>query len=259
MELASVCDLCTRCLGGRVRGVILHGSAAMGCFRAGLSDLDILVVAVTPLSPSARHRLAAGLLDLSGDPHPIEISVIGPAGGEVLTHPTPFDFHYGEAHRAATAERVAAGPSSFRWRTAGRDADLAAHVAMARARGSALVGPAPRDLLPLVRLGDLLDSIAADLRWAAENSQANPLYAVLNACRAIALAKGRGLLSKAEGVTAALPSLSVRSRSTARRAGRIYAGETGALDPEQVAAILDRAIAVVDGARRAALDGVTLL
>jgi len=240
--LTGVCDLCARCIGQRLRGVLLHGSAAMGCFRAGLSDLDILLVAETPLPPHVRHRFSTGLLGLGGRPHPIEISVIDSRRGAVLMHPTPFDFHYSEAHRAATAERIATGPLSFRGHAAGHDADLAAHVAMARARGLALIGSAPRDLLPAVRVCDLLHAVAADLRWAMENARSSPLYAVLNACRAIALAESGVLLSKAEGVAAALPRLAVRSRSTARRAGKIYAGETGALDPAQVTSILDRAI-----------------
>lgn len=101
-----------------------------------------------------------------------------------------------------------------RWhRQKPRDGDLAAHAAMTRARGAALIGPPPATALPAVPARDLADSLLRDGRWAARLSRQDPgmePYAVLNSCRRLALFRRGFLLSKAEGADWGLAELPAR-------------------------------------------------
>jgi hypothetical protein len=77
------------------------------------------------------------------------------------------------------------------------DPELLAHFAMARARGVALLGPPPEDLIAPVDRSDLLRSFADDLASAIDGELGS--YAVLNACRALRLVREGVLCSKPEG------------------------------------------------------------
>jgi streptomycin 3"-adenylyltransferase len=102
---------------------------------------------------------------------------------------------------------------------------LAAEVANARARGVALVGPPPEDVLPAVPASDFLDSLVRDLAWARDRVEDAPIYAVLNCCRVLAYARERVILSKSEGGEWALGKLPGRFRPLAQAALDAYRAE----------------------------------
>lgn len=192
--------LFTTRLGERVDGVVLHGSLAMGSFRRGVSDLDLLVVADDDLAPERRRDLAHALADLSetrpsaGD---VELSVVRSRDAAAFVHPMPFTLHYSKDWYDAI-RRDAMDYAAER-----TDPDLAAHVTVARARGVALLGPPPDVLFAPVPWADYLDSVRGDLEWILddENIRDNPPYAVLNVCRALELhdAPEGTIRSKEEG------------------------------------------------------------
>jgi streptomycin 3"-adenylyltransferase len=206
-------------LGDALQSVVLHGSLAQGSFNPLRSDIDVLAVCAVPLDEAIRSALNALLLRVSAAPQPIEISICCERDLRNWTHPAPFEFHYGESWRSVIAAGGSCAP--------GHDPDLAAHMAMARARGIALFGPPAEALLPSVPRAHVLNSILTDVLSDAfgvpgfANSR-TPAAVVLNACRTLAYGHTGRLLSKDEGGLWALLEIPWRQSSITARALEKY-------------------------------------
>jgi hypothetical protein len=170
-------------LGDELVGVYLHGSLALGCFNPALSDLDVLVVTRRPVAPERPERLEALLRRVPR----LEIHFLTKGSLARWRHPAPYDLHFGSQRRLL-------GP--------GEDADLAAHVTVARRKGTALIGPAPADVFPAVPWEDYEDSLLRDLAWCRDHG--SELYAVLSPARIWATLTDRAVHSKASGAAWAL-------------------------------------------------------
>jgi streptomycin 3"-adenylyltransferase len=134
-------------------------------------------------------------------PRPSRSSVVAQSDLSPWCHPCAYDFHYSEDWRERA--HVARGV----------DPDLALHVALTRARGRALFGPPPRELLPDVPREHVLDSIRRDVAESLLRSHDRPAYAVLNACRTLAWLRDGAFRSKEEGglwALSAVPGSSLR-------------------------------------------------
>ncbi len=218
-------------------GIYLHGSLAMGCFSAALSDIDLLAITHHPLATGIARALYAALLEISGQPRPVEISVLHYAQLKPWRYPTPFDLHFSEMHRARVAEALAAPDAQLP--TGGLDHDLAAHFTVLRARGLCVYGEAITSLDIDVPWVDYLDSLRHDLAWAQQLAATDAVYAVLNACRIWAAVEARVVLSKAEGARWASPRLPATWRTLVERAASCYAGTPRKLPEAEVRAFLD--------------------
>jgi predicted nucleotidyltransferase len=172
-----------RVLGDNLVGVYLHGSLALGCFNAALSDLDLLVVEERPLTAEERQALAP-LLARAGR---IEISFLVEASLTPWRHPAHYDLHFSSPARLI-------GP--------GEDHDLAAHFTVTRHGGIALVGPSPSDVFPQVPWEDYEDSLRRDLAWSRDH--ATELYGVLSPARIWATLRTKEIHSKESGAAWAL-------------------------------------------------------
>ena len=75
-QLARLTDGLRASCGDALQGVVLHGSLAMGSFSLQRSDIDLLALVDGPISDDVRAALTRVLLDVSMQPHPIEISVL---------------------------------------------------------------------------------------------------------------------------------------------------------------------------------------
>lgn len=192
-QLTALVDLFRRSLGSRLEGVILHGSAATSGFDPKRSDLDLLVIVRGAISLADRAVLGAGLLEISGLPHPVELSVVTQEALSNWTHPCPYEFHFGEDVRPL----FAAG--RFEPELAA-DADLAAHLTVARARGVDLMGTYPAARLPGIPRADYLAALLGDFIWAADQPGNLDEYALANACRTLAYLHDGEIRSKTEGV-----------------------------------------------------------
>lgn len=119
------------------RAIILHGSAAAGGFRPGMSDLDLLVVAEEPLTDpqiAAVESFArtADLHDAAG----LDLHVITAAVARNPTPAPPLELHVG---RYVNDLEILARQPGF--------PDLLAELSMARAHGISLTGAAPHEVL----------------------------------------------------------------------------------------------------------------
>lgn len=186
-------------LGDELIGVYLHGSLAMGCFNPVQSDLDLLVITRMPMSLATKRAIADYLVRVSRQPAPIEVSFLALAMLTPWRHPPSFDFHYSEMWRDAYT-RDLAGEGWRAW-DAGekRDPDLSAHIMVARRRGIALYGPPAASVFPDVPEADYIAAIMSNVTEALDRIYADPVYAILNACRTLAFLRTRQVLSKDEG------------------------------------------------------------
>ncbi|MBB5874230.1 hypothetical protein F4553_007664 [Allocatelliglobosispora scoriae] len=127
-----------------IDGLYLHGSAALGDYRAGISDIDFVAVVGAPLSDDAFARLGAVHRALGG-PHLDGIYVTRDelAAGPLAIGPTP----YARAHRLHRAGTFEHNPVT--WHT------LAHHAVVAH-------GPPPSALA-------VWDSTDALLSYQREN------------------------------------------------------------------------------------------
>jgi Domain of unknown function (DUF4111) len=186
-------------LGEVVDGLIatyLHGSAALGGFIAGRSDIDVLVVCRD--RPIGRNRLTAAVQTLQsligGCPgRGVELSVVARRHVREPGALWPFVLH---VSISAGKETVIFGEDR------GGDPDLLMHYVVCRAAGIPLRGPAATELIGQVGRADVLAYLRAELAWALE--YAPEAYGVLNACRALAYLDRGDVLSKIDGARYAL-------------------------------------------------------
>ncbi len=241
-------------LGENLVGIYLHGSLAMGCFNPAVSDVDMLVVNERRMRLETKHDLMHVLLAASGRPRPLELSFLSRTELTSWRHPTPYDFHFGEDHRAQYEEDLASGGWE-RWDDGERlDEDLAGHLTVTRERGVVLWGAPIADVFPDVPAGDYLASILADLEWARARPDIVTEYRLLNLCRVLGYLETGRVMSKREGGEWALEATPEGPLGPVRTALAVYAGdEKGEYDHaalERAFAWLEERVAELAGRRR---------
>ena len=177
-------------IGADLMGVYLHGSAAMEAFQYQRSDIDMLAISRRELTDQERLAVADALLD-PDMPCPgsgLEFHLVTDESLDVASKSPAFEVHLTTLpeDRKYIDGRGHAG-----------DPDLILHYAMCRARGRAVVGPPPEDILPVVPREWVLEAMIEELDWALEHAE--PHYTILNACRAAQYAATGELVSKLEG------------------------------------------------------------
>lgn len=190
-QLRRLCDLLRESL-PTLNGVVLHGSAATAGFEPQRSDLDVLAIVSSNPGEPELAELGDGVLMISGDPSPLEISIVSRGALENWQHPCQHLFHYGEDCRELF-ESGRIRPQSP------TDEDLAMHLVVARARGIDLTGRFPVTQLPEIPRFDYLSAILSDFEWARNRDDDQSSYMVSNACRTLAYLKEGVVLSKSEG------------------------------------------------------------
>lgn len=195
--LRAIRDVSIQILGSKLTGLYVHGSLAFGCFRWDQSDVDYLAVVSECLSPSEKQAYISALLQLnaSAPPKGIEMSVVLEADCHSPRHPIPYDLHFSPAH----LHRIQTDLPGFCETMHGYDPDLAAHFAVTRAVGKPLFGPPVARIFAPVSRADYLDSIRYDIENAESDISENPVYVILNLCRALAYGREAKILSKAQG------------------------------------------------------------
>jgi Domain of unknown function (DUF4111) len=206
---------------GVLQAAYLHGSAALGGWVPGRSDVDMLLVAADGIGGVAVNRLGEVLGQSAGrcPGRELECSVVTVAQARQPAPPWPFVLH------------VTAGPGrpGRTVRPGGRspgDPDLLMHYAVCRAAGWPVCGPPPRDVVGVVPRRAILDYLAGELGWGI--GHAPEAYAVLNACRALIYLTDHKIVSKIAGGEAALS----RGTGPAEVIGRALAQQRGG-EPDQ--------------------------
>lgn len=177
-------------VGTALVGAYLHGSAALGGFQPGASDLDLLIVVNDRWQPDMCQGVVRVLQESHGSSpgRGIEASVIRQEVAQAGGHRIDFEVHVGtDPNDRKVVDRV--GHSG--------DPDLILHMAVCRQSAIAVFGPDPAavfaDVEPTLVVGQMID----ELTWAL--AQGSEAYAVLNACRARFYLERRVFCSKLEG------------------------------------------------------------
>jgi hypothetical protein len=185
---------------GHLVAVYLHGSAVLGGWVRGRSDVDVLVVAADDTSDTTADVMAGAIVDVAAQcagegPAPaLETSIVTTAAARDPRPPWPYLRHV--ATDPVRSERVVQPDAG-----AG-DRDLLMHYAVCRAAGYPAFGPAPSDLIGAVARADILAYLADELSWGLAHGPER--YAVLNACRARLYLTDGAIVSKVAGAEAAL-------------------------------------------------------
>ncbi|ETT67329.1 DNA polymerase beta domain-containing protein [Paenibacillus sp. FSL R7-277] len=214
-------DLFKEELGDNLSGIYLHGSLAMGCFQPDSSDIDLLIVIQDKLPAEVSHRLASRIVayhDSLPNKRGIELSIVLKTYLHNYVYPTPFEFHFSEAHleRYRTDENYLCGGFE--------DADLAAHFAVVYDRGFILYGEPIREAFAPVDRGYYLDSIVRDVEDAPQKIENAPVYYTLNLCRVLYYVQEGHVSSKKEGGEWGLQHLPERYHGLLRRCLKEYSG-----------------------------------
>ncbi|WP_445667784.1 aminoglycoside adenylyltransferase domain-containing protein [Paenibacillus sp. FSL H8-0122] len=189
-------DLFKEELGENLSGIYVHGSLAMGCFHPDTSDIDLLIVVHDKLPAEVSHRLARRIVayhDSLPNKRGIELSIVLKTYLRNFVYPTPFEFHFSEAHveRYRADENYLCGGFE--------DADLAAHFTVVYHRGFILYGEPIREAFAPLDNRYYLDSIIRDIDDAPQNIKKSPVYYTLNLCRVLYYMQEGHVSSKKEG------------------------------------------------------------
>lgn len=199
-------------------GAYLHGSGVLGGLRPR-SDIDVIAVTRTRLSPERKQRLVDLLLTLSGKPRPIELDVVVESEIRPWRHPPRLDFHYFELRRPdfKSGNDEPWSPSANR--------DLASVVTMVLAGDTALFGPPPAEVFEPVPRADYIDALLKDFDEPRRDLDWDTRNVILTLARIWSGIATDEVHSKESAAAWALPRLPEEHRPVLERARAIYRGE----------------------------------
>lgn len=196
-QINRLSQLCQKHLANRLVGIYIHGSLSLGSFNVNKSDLDIVVVVRNPIPLDLRFELVKGLLTLSNQPVPLEISFMTTNALEHWTYPPPFELHYSEYWRSRYEHEVLKQNIAF-WGETTTDADLACHLRLVKHYGIKVWGEEIETIIPSIPEQDFITAIVGDAVPTLESLKSNLLYGVLSACRVLAYFETKEIKSKPE-------------------------------------------------------------
>jgi hypothetical protein len=200
-------------LGDALIATYLHGSAVLGGFVDGRSDVDVMFIVDSSLDVEGLHDTARALTPAAAHcpGRGVELSVVTADSARRPAAPWPFLLHM---TTGPGDEKVVTGADR------GGDPDLVMHYAVCRTAGLAVRGGPPEAFIGEVSRADVLTYLDGELAWAIRSR--SEAYAVLNACRAWHYVVSGEIVSKIEGARLAIerggPEQLVRS-ALARQLG----------------------------------------
>lgn len=201
-------------------GIYLHGSLAMGCFNPKKSDIDLMIVIKNSITDTQKQQFMNHVAELNktAPEKGIELSIVKEEYCRKFLYPTPFELHFSSAHLQWFID----DPADYIHKMNGTDKDLAAHFTIIKKYGVVLYGEEINDVFADVPRKDYIDSIWYDVEGAGEDILEDPVYMILNLCRAAAFLKNDLILSKKQGGEWALKNLSARYRTLISKALQSY-------------------------------------
>ena len=184
-------------LGDNLAGIYLHGSAAMGCYNAQKSDIDLLVVIHNDLSDDDKLKYMNMVVALNAfaPRKGLELSIVRKSVCKPFRYPTPYELHFSGGH----LDWYQRNPHDYILKMNGTDKDLAAHIMIVYHRGICLYGEDIQAVFEDVGEAAYFDSIWYDVGHSETEILENPVYIILNLCRVLAYKRGKLILSKREG------------------------------------------------------------
>ena len=228
---ARVRDVC----GDRVVGVYTTGSLALGGYRPGRSDIDVMAVVAGSPALEVRRQLAAQLDHrLLACPAAGLEFVLYPLG--TVSRPTSdagylLNLNTGPALPPVTSFDPGEGPAF--WYPIDR--------AITRQSGASLSGPPAADLFAELPFNDLLRAVIASVEAHSDLQEGHLLdNAVLNGCRALSFGRDHRWYAKVDAAERTLPTAGEFAPLVAAAIASFGSGrqEATTLDPDTVRAFL---------------------
>lgn len=213
-------------------GIYLHGSYVMGCFNPAVSDLDYLVVVNSPLSNKAKASIMHVTLEKLWPLSPakgLEFHILLKQDLSTFSEPVPFDFHFSKMHY----QEYLREPAKYINQMHGTDPDLTAHLMIVNQCGQVLTGEPISEVFAPVPAQAYLRSILYDIGNADTTIIDQPMYTILNLCRALAFKNERLVTSKSSGGEWALATLSPKWRPLIKLALNEYQSGSGRVSEYQ--------------------------
>jgi hypothetical protein len=193
-DLAAIAD-------DRLVAVYLHGSAVLGGWVPGRSDIDVLIVTTNDIDEATLDAIVHAIVSARPERQTgewpaakLEVSIVTAAAAGDPRPPWPYLRHVvTDPNGTARVIRAHQGHG---------DRDLLMHYVACRVAGYAAFGPPPRDVIGPIARADILTYLADELSWGLANAPER--YGVLNACRARLYLTDGVMVSKMAGGEAAL-------------------------------------------------------
>lgn len=201
-------------------GAYLHGSLAMGGFNPHTSDVDLLFISKAALMKSTKDELAYVCMELSGQPHPLEVHVLSKHQLEQWNHPSSFEFHYSDYWRKRFKREIYSIEADC------LDEDLAAHLMITKTRGICLFGEPIKKIVPVIPEKDYLASILGDYSDCLKTIHTQPVYAILNLLRVYWFVLDGTISSKQEAGEWGMTTFPTLYNETIRKALQRKASDT---------------------------------
>lgn len=233
-------------LGDGLLGLYQVGSACLGDYIPGKSDLDIVGVVRHALSIEQRNELAQGL-DHASFPCPakgLDLVLFMAESARLSVSEPSYEFWF--------ATGASWHPENWE---SGQGTEMVIFLELCRRHGISLFGPSPERLIAPVALEYLLAAFQDMLEWHQTKvldifHDPRGQYSVLNACRVLAYVAEGQFLSKTAGgkwlLTQEPANRMVRTALTIRQG---QANE--AIDPAEIAVFLRQTIAIIQAHRSA--------
>jgi predicted nucleotidyltransferase len=225
---------------GGIAGAHLVGSLALGGFRPGRSDVDLVVVTEGPLPPTAREAVAARALEVPCPTRGLELVVYH---RDAVARPrldAAYDVNLDGGPAMATHLSLDPADDPAFWFVVDRD--------IARQRGRVVSGAPPADLLAAAPRDGVLDAVLAGIEWGRAH-EPTAASTVLNAARAWRFAETGEWVAKGEAGTWVRARTGHPAVVDAALAARVGDGPAPPLAAAEVAGLLDEAATHVARAR----------
>lgn len=167
-QVQQVLDIVNSVLGEQVRGAYLFGSAVVGGLKPR-SDLDVMVVSARRITEDERGGpLIRKLLDVSGKPRYVEVTIVVEGEIKPWRYPPRMDFQYGDWWR----HKFESGDLQP-WEEI--NPDLAMLVKMVLIADNPLQGPPPAEIFDPVPKQDLVAATFAGIEPLLQDLERCPL------------------------------------------------------------------------------------
>jgi hypothetical protein len=226
-------------VGADLVGVYFVGSLVLGGYVPGESDIDIVAVTGSGLSPQQKRAVASAIVAASAacPARGLEFTLYRRGVVSSAAEGADFEVNTGAGPRMPEAVHVDAAVEPGFWYVLDR--------AVAHRSGRAVSGPPAPVVFAEVPRHTVLTAMTESMEWHRAHEGAT-LYSVLNACRAWRFAGADVLGSKLEGAAWARsrwPDTGVIDAAVALRRG-----DDASLDPLRVDALLSHALTQLRGA-----------
>lgn len=218
IQLKSLLEIVGDELGDDVVGVYLFGSAVLGGLRPR-SDIDVIVVSTRPTSRPEKQRLVPRLLNLSGNPRPLEVTVVVENEIRPWRYPPRMDLQYGDWWR----KEFESGELEP-WGSA-TNPDLASLIRMVLLADKPLRGPSPIEVFEPVPRHDYVAALTYGLYGLQRDLESDTCNVLLTLARTWSSIVTDEVLSKDDAAEWALPLLPDHLRPVLAEARAIYLGD----------------------------------